>query len=82
MTTEHNPEYVDRTFKLFEHMKVNGPFHFGIVRNPIDNNFSVAYEFGAESEDSPLYGGAAYGIGDTLGEALEMVYKDIGIMDK
>lgn len=38
-----------------------------------DGEFSVAYEFGKETPDSPMMAAASYGIGDTLDEALQQV---------
>jgi hypothetical protein len=40
----------------------------------------VGYEFGREAPDSPMYGGASYGIGDTLDEALDQVIDEVGII--
>lgn len=50
----------------------HGPDH---PRSP--NEWSIHMEFGREAEDSPMAGGAAYGMGDTLEEALNQALKDL-----
>jgi hypothetical protein len=39
----------------------------------------VSVEFGREADDSDMVGGAAYGVGPTLEEALESVVADLGL---
>lgn len=44
--------------------------------------WSVMAEFGREAEDSPMVGGAAYGMGSTLREALEPAGVDCGLWER
>lgn len=43
-----------------------------------DDSWVVAYEFGREAEDSDMAGGASYGIGGNLNEALRTVFIEVG----
>lgn len=43
---------------------------------PGRREFVVGYEFGREAPDSPMYAGASYGAGATLGAALEQVKRE------
>lgn len=40
--------------------------------------WSVALVWGREAKDSPMAGAAAYGLGDTLAEALDVALKEAG----
>lgn len=43
-----------------------------------DGRYVAGYQFGREAEDSDMAGGAAYGIGDTVYEALNSLVADLG----
>jgi hypothetical protein len=64
---------------LFEHMETQEVFGLSVIRNEDTKEVSIAYEFGREAPDSPMAGGASYGIGDTIEEALVDVYNDLHI---
>jgi hypothetical protein len=57
--------------KLLDHLVEQGG-RLSITWDPADGAV-VAYEFGREAEDSPMYGAAAYAGCDTILEALEIV---------
>lgn len=42
-----------------------------------DGEWIVAIEFGREADDSPMAGGAAYGAGSTMAEALDSAAKEL-----
>jgi hypothetical protein len=67
---------IERLEALFDHMKKQEVFGFAVVRHD-SGEITASYEFGREAPNSPMYGGASYGVGDTVDEALEGVYKDL-----
>jgi hypothetical protein len=63
--------------KVIEHIEANGG---ALVIGYSDRRgWTLGYEFGAEDPDSPMVGGAAYGMGDAFAEALAIVAMDLGI---
>jgi hypothetical protein len=44
-----------------------------------NGEWSAAYTFGREAPDSPMAGGAAYGMGETVGDALRGILEDVGL---
>lgn len=63
--------------RLEQHLRMNGPIVMShVVRG--HSHFAVGSEWGQEAPDSPMAGGAAYGVGDTLEEALNQLLGDLG----
>jgi hypothetical protein len=53
-------------------------FRQGEVDTPPDDRWIVGYEFGREAPDSDMAGGASYGMGANLNEALRQVFDEVG----
>jgi hypothetical protein len=53
-------------------------FRQGEVDTPPDDRWIVGYEFGREAEDSDMAGGASYGMGANLNQALRQVFDEVG----
>jgi hypothetical protein len=64
--------------KLERHMKEHEG-QLAIVA--LDGQISVEYRFGQEAEDSPMAGGASYGVADTIGDALAQVMRELRLGD-
>lgn len=67
---------------LAEYVKDAGEGVFGVSYKGVKKGWSVMAEFGREAPDSPMVGGAAYGMGDTLREALEPAGADCGLWEQ
>lgn len=57
-------------------LQTKPPFSFGIGYH--NDQYTVAAEFGKEADDSPMYGGASYGVHLLLEDALLQVAREIG----
>jgi hypothetical protein len=65
-----------KLLKIFEYLEIQKPYSFTVhITN--DGTYMTAAEFGEEAPDSPMVGGASYGIGDTLDKALDMNVKEM-----
>lgn len=51
---------------------------FGIVFNMERGKWFTSLEFGREAEDSPMAGGAAYGVSATAEEAIRQIVEQTG----
>lgn len=51
----------------------------GVMFNDGNHEWTVAVEFGREAADSDMAGGASYGIGESLDEALLTVRQELGL---
>lgn len=67
-----NMELISRVLK---HGEEHSPFRLGVGHD--ENGWLIGYKFGQESEDSPMYGGAAYGGDDDFEIAMGQVLKDL-----
>lgn len=80
--TRHVPEFTEWT-AVMDHLTENGG-RLSMTFSLVDKRTRavVGYEFGREEPDNPdndMVGGAAYGMGDTLDEALWVMAADLGI---
>jgi hypothetical protein len=48
-------------------------------RKPADGPWMAAMEWGSEAQDSPMYGAAAYGIGESASEACDLMLDEAGV---
>jgi hypothetical protein len=65
-----------KLLKIFGILRFKKPYSFTVhITN--DGTYMTAAEFGEEAPDSPMVGGASYGIGDTLDKALDMNVKEM-----
>jgi hypothetical protein len=64
--------------RLAAHLTENGGVALHAEHGMGATEFAAASEWGREAHDSPMAGAAAYGIGDTLGEALEVMLAQAG----
>lgn len=44
-----------------------------------DGPWMAAMEWGHEAEDSPMYGAAAYGIGESAAQAIDLMLDEAGV---
>jgi hypothetical protein len=56
-----------------------GDVGLSIVRSEGINEWTVAIEMGREAHDSDMVGGAAYGVAESLSEALEAALSEAGV---
>lgn len=73
------PTQFDEFAAVADHMMTYGgrlviSFQFGRA-----NGATVGYEFGREADDSDMAGGASYGIGATVDEAMIAMAEALGI---
>jgi hypothetical protein len=65
--------------RLQQHLRQNGPIVMShVAGHSSGDHFAVGSEWGQEAPDSPMAGGAAYGVGETLEEALNQLLSDLG----
>lgn len=60
---------------LLQHAQKNKPFLIGLGHD--EDEWSISYEFGREAPDSPMVGGAAYGVDQDFEVAMRQVLDDL-----
>ena len=73
---------LEKLAAIIGHAERQGPYRFGFGYDDDQKAFFVGYEFGKEAPDSPMFGGASYGSGETLDQALDEVIKECRIGER
>lgn len=66
---------------IHDYGKEQGTFHLSVVFDEA-GDYSTAFVFGHEAEDSPMAAGASYGYGKTLVEALKGIVDECHLIEK
>lgn len=64
--------------KIIKTISEKGGGTFGLRYDDEKKDWSAAMEWGQEAPDSPMYGAAAYGLGETAKEAIDAMLGDAG----
>jgi hypothetical protein len=64
--------------KILEHLHVEGG-RLTVAYDDEEDDWTVAFEFGHEAEDSPMVGGASYATGRNLEVCLNFIADEVGI---
>lgn len=73
------PDIIDRVTKLQDRHGYVGMAMSHAETSIAGRSWTVAIEFGREAPDSPMVGGAAYGVASDLREAVEQALSEAGV---
>lgn len=76
--TENDPEITQLVCQIAEHMTTQGG-NLVVTRDRKGAGYLAGYHFAAEEPGSEMAGGAAYGVGPTITDALTQVIDQVGL---